>query len=93
MKMKHTSPTSPTSPIELRELVAEYNKPNLKRFFITEVDCEGSDEFDGAYVITDALNKNESIVKVCLDKGACYRQVNKANAKYREAFYGEGSIH
>lgn len=81
------------NPNELNELVAEYNNPDLKRFFINLVDCEGSDEFDGAYVITDSLNKNESIVKVCLDKKSCYRQVNKANKKYRETFYGEGSIH
>lgn len=80
-------------PNELNELVAEYNKLDLKRFFINEVDCEGSDEFAWAYVITDSLNKSEPIVKVSLNKAACYRQVNKANAKYREAFYGEGSIH
>jgi hypothetical protein len=80
------------NPNELNELVAEYNNLDLKRFFINLVDCEGSDEFDGAYVITDSLNKNEPIVKVCLNKAACYRQVNKANAKYREVFYSTGSI-
>lgn len=74
----------------LNGLITDYNTLNLKRYFIHEVDCEGAKV---AYVITDSLNKNEPIVKVCLDKESCYRQVNKANKKYREAFYGEGSIH
>lgn len=73
----------------LNELVADYNSTFLKRYFINEVDC---DEGGSAYVITDALNKSEPIVKVVLDMENCYRQVCVANEKYRECFYGEGSI-
>lgn len=73
----------------LNELITDYNSTFVKRYFISEVEC---DEGGYAYVITDTLNKNEPIVKVVLNKENCYRQVCVANEKYRECFYGEGSI-
>lgn len=76
----------------MNELIAEYNALGLKRYFINEVECEGFGEKWSVWVVTDSLNKNESIVRVYMDKETCYSKVNRANKKYRDVFYGDGSI-
>lgn len=77
----------------MNELIAEYNALGLKRYFISEVKEVGIlGKAWNVWVVTDSLNKNESIVKVYVDKQMCYQAVNKANKKYREVFYGDGSI-
>ena len=71
------------------DLVERYNTPNLKRYFIHETLLEGFGTNIPSYVVVDSLNKNESIVKVFVDKEECYRSVNKANDIYRDVFYSE----
>lgn len=71
------------------DLVERYNTPNLKRYFIHETLLDGFGTKIPSYVVTDSLNKNESIVKVFVDKEECYLAVNKANDIYRDVFYSE----
>lgn len=71
------------------DLVERYNTPNLKRYFIHETLLDGFGTKTPSYVVTDSLNKNESIVKVFVDKEECYSAVNKANDIYRDVFYSE----